>query len=176
MIVRGYKLLIAILLFSLSMEAAAQTAHKKAQRELIGSRLLTLEFTDWLLNKPADTTLNARLKVLEFWASWCKPCLEAVPHLNQLQRHFSDSSVLFLSITNEAPAVAQKGLSKVRFETVVVSDQTNRLQHLLRVAYQGQLFLPQTVVLDGNNRILWYGTPLELSAERINQLLHSSQK
>ena len=176
MIVRGLKLLTAVTLLFLSVDASAQKEQKKAQRELIGSRLMKLEFTDWLLNKPADTTLNGRLKVLEFWASWCKPCLEAVPHLNQLQRHFSDSSVLFLSVTNEAPPVAERGLSKVRFETIVVSDQTNRLQHLLRVAYQGQLFLPQTVLLDANNRILWYGTPLELSAERINQFLHLPQK
>lgn len=143
----------------------------RAQQELIGSKLWSLKFTDWVQNRPADTSFRGKFKVLEFWASWCKPCLEAVPHLNDLQSQFSDSSIVFLSVAYEEPASLQKAMDKVNFETIVVSDQTKRLQTMLRVAYRGVLLIPRTVLLGPDNKILWYGTPAALDRSLINFFL-----
>lgn len=143
----------------------------RAQQELIGSKLWSLKFTDWVKNQPADTSFRGKFKVLEFWASWCKPCLEAVPHLNDLQRAYSDSSIVFLSVAYEAPAALKKAMEKVNFETIVVSDQTNRLQTMLRIAYKGVLLIPRTVLLGPDNKILWYGTPAALDRSLINFFL-----
>lgn len=39
--------------------------------------------------------------VLEFWATWCSPCIGAIPHLNQLAKEFRDQGVVFLAITDD---------------------------------------------------------------------------
>jgi len=46
-------------------------------------------------------SLTGKVVVLEFWATWCKPCVAAIPHLNDLANKFKDHSMVFLSITDE---------------------------------------------------------------------------
>ncbi|MFN4315693.1 MAG: TlpA family protein disulfide reductase [Chitinophagaceae bacterium] len=155
----------------LSVAALGQREAVQAQQELVGSKLWRLEFTDWIRNQPEDSSFRGKYKVLEFWASWCRPCLEAVPHLNELQRRFSDSAIVFLSVAYEAPESLKKAMEKVNFETIVVSDQTQQLHLQLRIGYRGTLFLPRTVILGPDNKILWYGTPRALTEKLIETFL-----
>src|SRR5882724_1084408 len=45
-------------------------------------------------------SLKGKVVVLEFWATWCAPCIAVQPHLNELTDEFKDKSVQFISITN----------------------------------------------------------------------------
>ena len=59
-----------------------------------------------LLSGPADDDLSwAALKgkatVIEFWATWCGPCVGAIPHLNGLADELSGQPIRFLSVTDE---------------------------------------------------------------------------
>lgn len=143
----------------------------KAQRELIGTHINELKFTDFLQNVPRDTAFNGKFKVLEFWATWCKPCLAAVPHINKLQAKFNDTNLVFLSVTHESPELTAKTLQRVQFKTVVVSDQTRAVHRNLRIEYEATMVLPRTVLVDNNNRIVWYGTPKKLTAVVIQRFL-----
>ncbi len=154
-----------------TLSAKAQQDVFLAQKELIGSKLWQLSFTDWLQNQPADTSFKGKYKVLEFWATWCKPCLEAVPHLNKMQKQFADSNIVFLSVTHQTPEETAKTLEKYNFETIVVSDRSRRIHDMLRIAYKGTMGLPRTVILDANNNILWYGNPKALTPKLIKSFL-----
>ena len=59
-----------------------------------------------LLRGSADNDLSwAALKgkatVIEFWATWCGPCVGAIPHLNELADELSGQPIRFLSVTDE---------------------------------------------------------------------------
>lgn len=149
----------------------AQRGLFATQQELIGSKLWKFEFTEWLANQPADSGYKTKFKVLEFWATWCNPCLDAIPHINQLQQKFSDSNIVFFSITHQTAAETSKTLKKYNFETIVVSDSTRMIHSLLRIANRGGMVLPRTVILDEENRIRWYGTPNALTDELIQYFL-----
>lgn len=154
-----------------ALPANAQSELFRAQQELIGSKLIELTFTDWLQNQPTDTSFKGKYKVLEFWATWCKPCLEAVPHMNKLQSRFADSNIVFLSVTHQTREETAKTLGKHKFETIVVSDRTRRVHEMLRISYMGTMGLPRTVILDGDNNIRWYGNPKSLTEKMIKKLL-----
>jgi len=45
--------------------------------------------------------LRGKVVVLDFWATWCEPCVRAIPHMNQLAEDFRDKGVLFLAVTDD---------------------------------------------------------------------------
>lgn len=160
-----------ILLTFLPFAVPAQKDLFASQLELLGTKADSIYFTDYLLNEPADKSFHTKFKVLEFWATWCKPCLRAVPHLNKLQHRFKERNIVFLSVTYERPEKASQAFRKTRFETVVVTDTTRSLQRRLRVDMNGTMPLPRTVLIDDENKIVWYGDPDKLTPALIEKFL-----
>ena len=48
------------------------------------------------------TVLNGKVVVIDFWATWCRPCLAAIPHLEELQKKYSDQNVSFIGFSIDA--------------------------------------------------------------------------
>jgi thiol-disulfide isomerase/thioredoxin len=160
------------LLFAcLSNSIYAQMRLTEAQNELIGTKVEELKITDFIQNTPVDTNFKNKFRVLEFWATWCKPCLSAIPHLNKLNEKFKDDNIVFLSVTHESPETAARILEKVKFKTIVVSDQTKTIHRNLRIEYNGTMVIPRTVLVDDENNIVWYGYPDQLTVTRIRKFL-----
>ena len=142
--------------------------HLHAQDILkVGDKAPAIVITDYLLNAPEDKNIQNKYIVLEFWATWCAPCLGAVPHLNALQTKFKNrKDLIFLSLTYEKPEKTKKTLEKVDFQTIVVSDQTKKTETNFNV--KG---IPHTVVIDNKGIIRWIGVPLELNETLLEDLL-----
>lgn len=158
------------LLFLLLIKINAQNGIK------IGEKFADLYISDFIHNIPKDKNFENKYKVIEFWATWCGPCLQAVPHINSLQQDFSKrKDLVFLSMTYEEPSKVIKTLNKVDFKTVVVSDRTKNTHKKLGVEVNGNMILPKTYLLDNNNIIRWIGHPNELNSELINNLLSNKE-
>ena len=149
----------------------AQSDLIKSQIALLNTKMDTLVISDYLRNEPADKSFHSKFKVLEFWATWCRPCLRAVPHLNKLQAKFKDRNVVFLSFTYEKPEKAAVAFSKVNFETIVVTDTTKTTHRKLRIEFNGTMGLPRTVLIDDENNIVWYGSPDKLTPKLMERFL-----
>jgi thiol-disulfide isomerase/thioredoxin len=140
--------------------------------EKIGQKTPTPTVTDYILNTPKNKSLEGKYLVIEFWATWCAPCLAAVPHMNTLQEKFKkNKDVMFLSMTYETPVKAQHTTKRIDFKTVVVSDQTKKTHQQLGIEQDGMMLIPQTVVIHPNATILWIGAPESLTEAILEQLL-----
>ncbi len=50
-----------------------------------------------------DELKGEKLTVIDFWATWCKPCVSAIPKLNLLQKEFEPQGVEFIGINTDGP-------------------------------------------------------------------------
>ena len=125
----------------------------------------------WIKGAPVKFGPRTNLLVVEFWATWCPPCRESIPHLTALQKKYSEKGVVFISISKEsvnevAQFVANQG-DNMAYRVAV--DSSGRTQNLWFGAYS-QSGIPHAFVVNTNGAVLWHGFPdedLDLALEQI---------
>ncbi|HEY3242068.1 MAG TPA: TIGR03435 family protein [Phycisphaerae bacterium] len=128
-----------------------------------------------LLQAPdgAQSTLAAlkgKVVVLEFWATWCAPCVASIPHMNALADAFKDQPIQFISITSEEELKIRKFLVKKPIHGWVGLDTDESVFH----AY-GIQAIPRTVLLDQDGRFVGELDPGSLNVQILDALLASKK-
>jgi cytochrome c biogenesis protein CcmG/thiol:disulfide interchange protein DsbE len=90
---------------------------------------------------------RGKVVVLNFWATWCPPCIEEIPSLNQLQRQMPQVVVLGVSVDEDGEAYRQF-LIDHRIDFTTIRDP---LRHS-NVLY-GTTRFPESYVIDRNGQI-----------------------
>lgn len=84
-----------IILLLLSIASYAQPVGNKLK---IGDKAPELKVT-WIKGEPIESFENDKLYLVEFWATWCGPCKQAMPHLSQIARdHRAELTVIGVNI------------------------------------------------------------------------------
>ena len=64
-----------------------------------GEPAAALAVAHWVKGEPVD--VSSGVHVVEFWATWCPPCLTSIPHLTELQEKFKDRGVNIIGVSDE---------------------------------------------------------------------------
>ncbi len=73
-----------------------------------------LEFTEALTGAPISMkNLKGKVVVLDFWATWCGPCVEDMPRLKKLYAKYHDRGVEFVGISLDQPK-EEGGLDRLK--------------------------------------------------------------
>jgi cytochrome c biogenesis protein CcmG/thiol:disulfide interchange protein DsbE len=93
------------------------------------------------------------LTVIDFWATWCQPCIRSIPRLVDLSEVYKDQGVAFIGISVDSP----RNLSKVKpfarsmgIRYPVLLDSSGELMGELNVTA-----VPTLLLIDRDNRILY---------------------
>lgn len=87
--------------------------------------------------------------MLEFWATWCAPCIASLPHQNQLVASLDPAHFQFISIDDEDPKVVQRFLAKMKVAGLVGVDRSGSV-----FARYGVESRPTTFVVDANGKVV----------------------
>jgi uncharacterized protein (TIGR03435 family) len=124
-----------------------------------------------LLQAPAGTqaswaALKGKVVVLEFWATWCGPCIGAIPHLNELADKFKDEPVQFIAITDQDEEAVRPFLRKKPMRAWIGFDTDKSMQEDYAITS-----IPHTVVVDKNGLIAAITHPASLTEEHLKDVL-----
>ena len=87
-------------------ESRARLDGAYARGQLVGHTAPELHFTWW--SNPTDpdesyaklSDLKGKVVVLDFWATWCGPCVGSFPHVKELQSHYDGYDVVIVGVTS----------------------------------------------------------------------------
>jgi len=91
--------------------------------------------------------LHGHVVVLNFWASWCAPCIEELPSLEDLQRELPQVQIVAVSTDDDATAY-ERFLKQHSVSLLTVRDAEQRSNRMY-----GTFRYPETYVIDKNGMI-----------------------
>ncbi len=128
----------------------------------VGQSLPKLEIK-YIGNAPA---LAGRPMILEFWATWCGPCRESIPHLNEFYKQYKAKGLEIIGVTKEDAATVNAFTKEVHMNYPVALDPAATL-----AAHFGITGIPHAMLVDKTGKIVWEGHPMELKPADIEALL-----
>lgn len=119
-----------------------------------------LEHVEWIKGEPVTEFIEGDIYVLDFWATWCPPCVAAIPHINKLQQRHKDDNVHVIAVAiwgsqNNEEFVEARGDAMDYRVAVDIDDLT--AEAYMKAAGQGGI--PTVMVVDGEGDIAWIGRP-----------------
>lgn len=123
-----------------------------------------------LLNAPVRKTslseLRGKIVILEFWATWCGPCLEAMPHLQEMQKTYGDK-LQVITVTDERPGRIGKFLSSRPSTLWSAIDSARSVANL----FPHQM-IPHTVLISAEGNLVAQTVPGAITDQTIDSLLN----
>jgi thiol-disulfide isomerase/thioredoxin len=149
---------------------------------LVGDLVPDFAFSEFLEGEPLWALARGTIHVIEFWASWCAPCVQAIPDLNRLQAQHPEIvviGVVAMENDDKARAFVEKKRGEIRYRIALQAatpqpttqghrDSGAMTRDWLDASYSSGI--PVTFLVDRSGRLAWIGGPRELEA-RLDELL-----
>ncbi len=148
-------------------QKAPPKQEKPAPTLKIGDPAPALTATKWLQGNVVKVFEPGKTYVVEFWATWCGPCIVMMPHLSDMQQQYKDKGVTFIGYSaqdknnSEAKVTAfvQKRGPKLKY-TFAYADDRNTYDTWMKAA--GRSGIPCSFVVDQTGKIAYIGHPMYL--------------
>ena len=113
---------------------------------------------------------GGKLLVLNFWATWCPPCVQEIPSLEQFSRDLSKEGVVVLGISvDKDPNVYRTFVERANVSFLTARDPEQKIN-----AAYGTFQYPETYVINRQGRVLQKFIGAEMWTDpRITQLIRS---
>lgn len=153
---------------------------KPAETLTIGSPAPALDVEHWVQDgngffKPVTEFKPGNVYVVEFWATWCGPCISSMPHLAELQDKLRGQNVQIVSISDEPLETVETFLkrettNKAGEETTFASitsaysltTDPDRSAHEDYMEASNQNGIPTAFIVGKDGKVEWIGHPMEM--------------
>ena len=138
----------------------------KAQSLKVGETVSAFELEDLTSSQTiAPTDLEGKILLIDFWATWCAPCITGMPHLQELQNDFRED-LKVMAISYENPDRLQRFIQNKPFNFTFAIDNKGDLRD-----YFPHRIIPHTVLIDKNGEILAITRPNEINKSTIEKII-----
>jgi thiol-disulfide isomerase/thioredoxin len=160
----------------------------------IGSKAPSINVEHWVSDgkgafKPVKEFQTGKVYVVEFWATWCGPCIASMPHLVEVQTDYAKKGVQIISISDEDLETVE-GFLKRPFEApegtkdapatfgdltsaYCLTTDPDRSVYIDYMEAAGQGGIPTCFIVGKTGLVEWIGHPMEMD-EPLAQIVGDS--
>jgi thiol-disulfide isomerase/thioredoxin len=129
-----------------------------------------LRVREWIKGTPVTSFEKGKVYVVDFWATWCGPCIAGMPHLSDLARKFKDKVTISSIDVFESQVSRPKTLTQIKefvdsmgrkMNFNVAVEDTNFTVHDWLDAFH-QHYIPAAFVINGQGIVVWMGNTRSL--------------
>ena len=117
----------------------------------IGRDAIAFALEDLDGNRVDLQSLKGKVALLDFWASWCGPCVAELPHIEKLHRDFKDRGLVVLGVNNEDVVVAREFVKRKGYTFTTLFDEGSEVTRKYRVSG-----IPQVFIIDREGIVKWH--------------------
>jgi thiol-disulfide isomerase/thioredoxin len=140
---------------------------KEAPTLKVGDAPPKLEVSKWLQGAAVRDFNPGKTYVVEFWATWCGPCIMMMPHMGELQAEYKDKGVKFIGFSADDPRNTEQKVTEFVSKrgpklgyTFAYGKDRKTYDAWMSAAHQNGI--PCSFVIDPKGKIAYIGHPLFL--------------
>jgi thiol-disulfide isomerase/thioredoxin len=123
----------------------------------------------WMTPKPDP---RGKVVVIDFWATWCKPCIQSIPHMNALADEFRDD-VVIVGVAGEDSASFNRGMQKLRQRGITLKSFRYPIAMDAQMVMKDKIdsdTIPYCLVISADWIVRWQGHPAHLNKEVLGRI------
>ncbi|MHC4946682.1 MAG: TlpA disulfide reductase family protein [Planctomycetota bacterium] len=137
----------------------------------IGDPAPAIDVAHWVKGDQIDAFEDDHVYVVEFWATWCGPCVASMPHISELQEKYADYDVRFVGISDEPLQTVVNFLFKeYKRDGKIQNDRTHytlttdpdRSCYGDYMTAAGQSGIPTAFIVGKDGHVEWIGHPMTI--------------
>ena len=75
-----------------------ESQHRTQHAALEGKPMPKLDLTGWVNGQVKPEDMKGKVVVVDFYATWCGPCMAAIPHNNELLKNYKDKGLVIVGV------------------------------------------------------------------------------
>lgn len=132
----------------------------------VGNKAPDFELTDMQGVKHRLSDYKGQGVFLNFWGTWCTPCQQEMPYINNQYHQFKDKGVQVLSVDiNESDIAVNQFASRYKLDFPIMIDRDKQVMNVYGIDP-----LPATFLIDKNGKVVQYFTG-QLTEETIREFM-----
>ncbi len=136
---------------------------------IVGDPAPPISIAKWVQGEPVSKFSKDKIYVVEFWATWCGPCLKSMPHIAALQAEYGDKAT-FIGVTAEDDEevsdfmgqTAHGGKKWSEVLTYRIALDQRRQTNAAYMDAAGQDGIPCAFIVGKTGNVEWIGHPMEI--------------
>jgi thiol-disulfide isomerase/thioredoxin len=169
---------LSALLLTATLGIASAQETRPAPQLMVGDPAPALTCGKFVQGEEVKEFSKDNAYIIEFWATWCGPCVATIPHVNEIQNKFKDQGLIVIGLNlgeDEAtvePFIKKMG-AKMSYRVALDDNKTNKAGAMSTdwMLAAAQKTIPCAFIVGKDQKLAWVGHPGQMSEKMISDIL-----